>query len=281
MTLLCVLAGAARALGQADEGAVVSQELKGIDVEQKLGAQLPLDLRFVDDKGRDVRLADYFDGKRPVLITFNYFKCPMLCGLQLNGLLDALKEMKWTAGDEFVILSVGFDPLEGPKLAEAKKNNYLSVYERSRAASGWHFLTGERDAIKALTGAVGFHYRWVEERQEWAHPSTLLVVSPSGKVCRYFGGIVFDQQGLRLSMVEASEGKVGSLWDQIFLSCFHYVSSKGKYVPFAMGVMRLGGAVTIFLLGLMLTVLTVRENRRRRHALSHGVPPVPPAAAGI
>lgn len=274
LTLISVLGLVALApvpaLAQLNDG--VPKELENVDVDQLLGTQLPLDLRFVNDKGHTVKLADYFDGKRPVLITFNYYKCPMLCGLQLNGLVTALREMQWTPGTEFTIVSIGFDPLEGPKLAEAKKSTYIAEYGRAGGAKGWHFLTGEVEQIRTITKAAGFKYRWVEDRQEWAHPSTLIVASPTGKISRYFGGIVFDPAVLRLSMVEASEGKVGSLWDQIFLSCFHYVSAQGKYVPFAMGVMRMGGALTVVLLGILLISLTIRENRRRRRAVGATLP---------
>lgn len=266
-----VLGIVASALGQADEGLIASG-LENVDVDQLLGTQLPLDLPFVDDRGHAVKLADYFDGKHPVLITFNYYRCPMLCGLQLNGLLTAMKEMSWTPGKEFTVVSIGFDPLENYKLAEAKKATYIAEYGRGEAAKGWHFLTGEVEQIRVITKAAGFKYRWNEDRQEWAHPSTLIVASPKGKISRYFGGIVFDSSVLRLSMVEASEGKVGSLWDQVFLSCFHYVSAKGKYAPFAMGLMRMGGGLTVVVLALLLISLTIRENQRRRRALRAGLP---------
>lgn len=245
-------------------------ELEGIDVTQNLGAQLPLHLKFVDDTGRDVRLGDYFDGKHPVLLTFNYYRCPMLCSLQLNGLVAAMYDMKWTAGQEFRVVTVGFDWLEGPDLARAKKANYIGALARPGAAAGWHFLTGQREPVRTLTDLVGFHFRWNEARQEWAHSSVLIVCSPTGVVSRYFGGLDFDPGVLRLSMVEASEGKVGSLWDRVFLTCFHYIPSDGKYVPFVMGIMRVAGAATVLLIVALLTGLMVMERRRRRRALSRG-----------
>jgi protein SCO1/2 len=216
------------------------EELEGLDVvdQSHLGSILPLDLEFRDDEGRTVKLREYFDGKRPVLLTLNFYNCESLCNYQLEGLLEALKAIKWTPGDEFQIVTVSFDPLEKVATAKGKKAAYISEYGRPAAAAGWHFLTGDVESIRPLTAAVGFPYRWNAERQTWAHPACCVVLSPQGKICRYFGGILFDPPTLRLSMVEASEGKVGSIWDAIFLTCFHYISSDGKYVPYAFGIMR-------------------------------------------
>lgn len=240
-------------------------ELDGLDTvdQSRLGTVLPLDLEFRDDQGRTVRLRDYFDGTRPVLLTLNFYNCTSLCNLQLNGLLDALKAMKWTPGDEFRIVTVSFDPLETVQTARGKKAAYIEEYGRSAAAKGWHFLVGEVESIRPLTRSVGFPYRWNPERQTWAHPACCVVLSPQGKICRYFGGILFDPQTLRLSMVEASEGKVGSLWDAIFLTCFHYISSDGKYVPYAFGIMRAGAILTVGVLLVTLGPLWWRDARRR------------------
>lgn len=243
------------------------KEIDGIDeVKQNLGAMLPLDARFVDDLGRDVTLRDYFKGDKPVLITLNYFACASLCSYQLTGLLDALKEMTWVPGNEFDIVTISFDPLEGRKLAADKKEVYINEYGVGAAAKGWHFLTGKKDAIRSVTSTVGFPYRWNEERQEYAHPACAVVCSPDGRIMRYFGSIAFDPAVLRLSLVEASEGKIGSIWDQVFLICFHYVSSEGRYTPAVMGIMKVSAGTFAVLVGILLTVLWRMEVRRRRGA---------------
>lgn len=269
-TMACWLAAlpllAGDALAQVNLG--TPPELEGIDIVQKLDAHLPLDAEFQDDQGRLVQLGSYFDGKKPVILTLNYYKCPMLCGLLLNGLLDALKGLSWTPGQEFTVVTLSFDPLENNTgLAKAKKQTYLLDYGRPEAARGWHFLTGRKEQIQRLTQAVGFPYRWNEQRGEWAHPSALIICTPDGRVARYLGGISFEPKTLRLSLVEAADGKVGSLWDQVFLTCFHYVSDVGKYTADVIAIMRLGGLVTMVALGLMVTVLWRRESRRRQAAL--------------
>lgn len=241
----------------------IPPEFENVGVTEQLGVQLPLDLVFVDDQNRDVRLRDLFDGKRPVLLTLNFFRCTSICDTQLNGLVAALQEMSWVPGREFRIITLSFDPLEESSLARGKKQGYMQLYGRPEAAAGWHFLTGKKAAIKAVTSAVGFRYRWDESSQQWAHSSAAIFCSPDGKVCRYLGGVLFEPQIVRLSLVEASEGKVGSLWDQVFLTCFRYESSNGRYVPFAKGMMKLGGGVTLAAVAGLLLVLWRVEARRR------------------
>lgn len=257
LALLCAPALAQRPPDQ------TPPELEGVGIEQKLGAQIPLELLFTDESGELARLSKYFNGQRPVILTLNYYKCPMLCGLQLNGLLDALRQIDWTPGKQFDILTVSFDPLEESALARAKKKSYLAEYGRPGAEAGWHFLTGKNNAIKPLCETVGYSYRWNEAQQEWAHGAGIIICSPRGQVMRYLGGIVFDPQTLRLSLVEASEGKVGSLYDRIFLTCFHWVSSDGKYVPAAMNLMRLGGGLTALVLAVALALFFRKDARRR------------------
>ena len=266
------LVGAPRAAGQVNRG--TPDELAGIEIEQKLNAQLPLDAEFMDDRGQLVRLGDYFDGRRPVILTLNYYKCPMLCGLLLSGVLEAVKEMDWTIGKEFQIVTVSFDPLEhNTSLPRLKKQRYLLEYGRAAAADGWHFLTGRPAPIKALTEAVGFRYRWNREREEFAHPSAMIICTPDGRVARYLGGIQFDPQVARLSMVEASSGKVGSLWDAVFLTCFHYVSGDGKYTANVMRLMRIGAGLTAAALAGSLLGFWRWEARRRRAHERDGAQP--------
>lgn len=242
-----------------------AEELKGIDVDQKLDAHLPLDAEFLDDHGRLVKLGDYFDGKKPVILTLVYYKCPMLCGLLLNGLVDSLKEVAWTPGDEFRVVTLSFDPLEhNTDLARLKKQNLLLEYGRPQAEKGWSFLTGRKEQITSVAEAVGFHYRWNRDREEWAHPSTLILCTPDGRVARYLGGVMYEPDVLRLSLVEASRGKIGSLWDKVFLTCFHYESGEGKYTPDVLAIMKVGGAATVLALGTLVFGLMRWESRRRR-----------------
>jgi protein SCO1 len=282
LLLLLLAAGAVpRAAAQASADGALPREVDGIDdIKQNLGALMPLGLKFRDDAGRDVTLGDYFKDGKPVLITFNYFGCPSLCGLQLEGLLEALKQMKWTPGDQFRILTVSFEPLEGPDLAEKKKATFINELGRSAAAGGWHFLTGPPDSIRGILDNVGMTVRWNEQRQEWAHASVMVAVSPKGKIVRYFGGVYFDPGVLRLSLVEASEGKVGSIWDQVFLICFHYVNTEGKYAIAARRVMAIGGGVFVLLLGGVLLGFWRAERRRGRVENRTAFPP-PGVAHGV
>ncbi len=263
VALLCLAGPLVQAQQRAD---FMPKALEAAEITQKVGAQLPLDLTFVDDRGRSIALRDYFDGKRPVILTLNYYGCPMLCGVQINGLLDALRQMEWTAGEQFQILTVSFDPLEGPDLAAAKKQSYLQEYGRNAAARGWHFMTGKVEAIRALTSAVGFGYRWSEESDQWLHAAALILCTPDGKVSRYLAGVAYDPRTLRLSLVEASAGKVGSIIDDLFLTCYQYDPASGSYVPMARRMMTIGGLMTVVIVGLVLLSFWRQELRRKRGA---------------
>jgi len=233
-----------------------------MQVVEKLNTRIPLDLEFVDQDGRRMRLRDYFDGRRPVLLTLNYFRCPMLCGLILNGLLDGLQQLDWTAGQNFRVLTVSFDPLETHDLAALKRQNYLAAYGRPAAAAGWDFLTGPPQAIQALLDATGFPVRWNDRRKEFIHPACVFVLTPDGRLSRYLYGVYFAPQTLRLSLVEASEGKIGTTVDHILLFCFHYDAAGRRYALAAMNLVRAGGLLTLLVLGGFLTLLWRRERRR-------------------
>ncbi len=261
------------------EQAAIDPAMEGVGVTQKLNATLPQDLRFVDDTGVGVTLRHYFqNGRRPVILTLNYYKCPLLCGLMLNGLLDALKQINLEPGRDFEVVTISFDPLEDWDLARAKKASYVREYGRSSAAAGWHFLVGERDAIRALTDAVGFSYKWNAETEQWMHPATLILCMPDGRVSRYLGGVMFDPRTLRLSLVEASQGHVGTLFDQVFLTCFHYVDDHGKYSANVRNLMRIGGLLTVLILAA--TIVSMRSSERRRRSLAAAHAEVSPGASG-
>ncbi len=242
------------------------EELQGVGITEHLDETLPLEALFVDDEGRDVALSDYFDGERPVLMTVGYYRCPMLCNLVLNGAVEALRELPWTAGDEFELVTVSISPAESPGLAKFKKQNYLAAYGRRPAERGWHFLTGPQASIDALTEALGFGYRALANGREFAHPAVIFVITPDGRVARYLYGVKHDPETLRLSLVEASDGKVGTTIDRVMLFCFHYDAAAGAYAPAAMNLMRAGGALTVLVLAAGLAILWRRDARRTRAA---------------
>lgn len=259
--LLLAVPPASHAAAQLAEA--VPQDLEEVTITQRLDEQLPLDLAFKDENGRAVRLGDYFDGERPVVLTLGYYKCPMLCGLVLEGLLDAVRELDWTPGREFDIVTVSIDPREKPTLARLKKQNYIKTYGRPEAASGWHFLTGEQEAIRALADAVGFRYQYVPDTGQFAHSAAIFVVTPQGRTARYLFGVRYPAQALRLSLVEATDGRIGSPVDQFLLYCYQYDETKGRYAPVAMKIMRLGAGLSAVILGAVLVGLWRRESRKR------------------
>jgi protein SCO1/2 len=242
----------------------VPTALEEVGVEEHLDAKLPLDVEFVDEMGSTVTLGSYYDGERPVILTLNYYRCPMLCGLQLNGVVDGMEQMDWTPGVEFEMVTVSIDPLETPELAKAKKQNYLKRYQRPAAARGWHFLTGRQSEIERLAETVGFGYSYDVESGQYAHPAVVFVATPDGRVARYLYGIEYPPKSLRLALMEASEGTIGSPLDQLIMYCYHYDPSRRRYAPVAMNIMRLGGGATALALGLSLGALWLRELRRRR-----------------
>ena len=221
--------------------------LAEIGVDQRLGEQIPMDLVFRNESGEDVRLGDFFRGK-PVVLSLVYYECPMLCSMTLNGLTKALRALSFDAGKEYDVLTISFEPKDTPAIARAKKASYIKEYNRPGAASGWHFLTGSPAAIESLTEAVGYRYKWEPYTKQWAHVSALVVLTPDGRASRYLYGIEFSARDLRLSLIEASQNKIGSLVDQIFLYCYHYDPTTGKYGFVIMNVLRIAGFGTAFAL---------------------------------
>jgi protein SCO1/2 len=238
-------------------------ELQGIEITPHLGDTVPLDLEFVDEQGRTVRLGDYFDGERPVVLSMGYYGCPMLCDLVWMSTFQALKELRWTAGQEFRVLNVTIDPGETPRMAREKRDDYLESYGRPSAKAGIHFLTGQPEAIRSLAETVGFGYRYVPERDEYAHAAGIMILSPEGKLSRYLFGVQYDPKTVRMALLEASEGKIGSAIDRVVMYCFHYDPEEGKYTMAAMNVMRLVGAFTVVVLSALIAILWRRERRRR------------------
>ena len=238
------------------------KRLKGVDVIERLGDRVPETLAFHDHDGKAVTLADYLHGDLPVILTFNYSTCPMLCSLQLNAFVTGLKTLDFMAGKQFRIVTVLLDPKETKDTAHRFRARYLSQYNRPGAEPGWTFLTGSDENIRALAKAVGFAYNYNEARGEYVHPAALTLLSPEGKVARYLYGLEYPEKTLRLGLVEASEGRVGTSLDRLVLYCFHYDSSEGRYAPIAARIMQLGGGVCLALLCGFLTILIRRDKKR-------------------
>jgi len=238
--------------------------LEGVDIIERLDNQIPLHLPFVDDSGREITLAEIFDGTVPVVLHMGYNRCPMLCNLVMNELVKTLKTIDWESPDRFRLVSVSVDPTETHELAALKKQSYLIEYGRPGAARGWHFLTGTEESARAVAEAVGFGYRWVPETQEFAHAAVIILVTPDGRVSRYLYGVRYRSSDVRFGLLEASEGKIGSTLERILLWCHVYDPDARGYVLFAMRLMRLGGAVTLVLISGILACLWVRELRRPR-----------------
>ncbi len=249
-----------------------------VSIQQKLNAQLPLDLMFRDETGRVVRLREEFRGK-PVILNFMYYRCPMLCPMVMEGLSGALTELKFDVGREFDVITVSIDPRDMPKQAAAKKEKYLKRYGRLGAGSGWHFLTGSESAIKALADAVGFHYAYDPQRDQFAHGTVVIITTASGRLSRYIYGFEYKARDLRLALVEASENRIGTATDQILLLCYHYDPATGKYSRSAMNVVRAGGIATVFSLVGFIIIMLRRERREARRPLA-GRYAAGPAAGG-
>jgi protein SCO1/2 len=243
----------------------VPEALEEVGVTEHLDAKLPLDVEFRDENGDWVELGSFFDGERPVILTLNYYRCPMLCGLMLNGLAEGVKAMAWTPGDDFEIVTISINPLETPELATAKKQNYLKLLDRPEAAQGWHFMTGRELEINRVAEAVGFSYTYDPASQEYAHPAVMFVCTPDGRVARYLYGIEYPAKRLKFALLEAAEGKVGSTLDQLILYCYHYDPTNRRYTPVAMNIMRLGGGATALILGVALGIFWIREWRRKKN----------------
>ena len=247
-----------------EERKVSTEKVKAVEnvkIEERLGKKLDLDIPLVDDEGNEVTLQKYMNGSKPVLLTLVYYTCPSLCNYHLNGITDTLKQMKWTVGKEFDIVAISFEPSDTPKIAGAKKQSYIESYGRPESANGWHFLTGTAENVKKIADQVGFKYTWDDETQQWAHPAVAYVMTPTGTISRYLYGIQFPPNTLKLSMVEAGEGKVGNVIDKFILYCFNYNPKERKYSLVAYNVVRAGAMATVLILGLFLVPFWIRYRK--------------------
>ena len=236
----------------------VPAALREIGFDQNLDQRVPLDVTFRDESGATVRLGDYF-GRRPVVMVFAYYDCPMLCTQVINGLSSALGVLSLKPGQDFEIVTVSFNPADTPASAAAKKAMYLERYKRDGAAGAWHFLTGDPPSIARLTRAAGFRYVWDAATKQFAHPSGIIVLTPDGRLARYLFGIEYGPRDLRYAIVEASDGKVGNVADALLLYCYHYDPMSGRYGLVVMRALRLAGIATVLALGAFIFVMVRRE----------------------
>ena len=237
--------------------------LRDVAFDQRLGAEVPLDVAFRDETGARVTLRDYL-GDKPVLLVPAYYECPMLCTIVLNGVVSALRALPFDVGKEFRVVTFSFNPRETSELAAAKKATYLEDYRRPGAAAGWHFLTGDEPSIAALTQAIGFRYAWDEALKQYAHASGIVVLTPAGRISHYFFGVEFAPRDLRLALVEASGEHIGSLVDQLLLFCFHYDPATGRYSRVALNAVRAGGVLTLAVLVTFVALMLRRDAKRTR-----------------
>lgn len=244
-------------------------DLNKIDVIEHSGEFIPFDLKFTDDKGKSVTLGDYFNNGKPVIMILGYYQCPMLCNLVFNGLVKTARELKWSPGKEYQIVTVSINPNESWEMARDKKQNYLAALDKPSADSGWSFLVGSEDQSKKLADALGFQYFYVEDQDQYAHPAVVFLLTEKGKISRYLYGIEHNQMDLKFAIQEASEGKVGSTFEKLILYCFHYDPDAKGYVVIAGNIMKLGGLFTMIILAIAVTTMLRRERfKKKKRAVS-------------
>lgn len=239
-------------------------EIDGLVVQSKLGDKIPLELNFKNEEGKSVSLGSFFNQGKPVILSMVYYRCPTLCNHHLNGINKVLKETDWNLGDKFLFLAVSIDPTETPELAQQKRNAYMEDYKSNgkfRLDSGMHFLTGDETSSRALADSLGFPYRYNPGNNQWIHPAVAYIITPDGKISRYFNGISFAERDLKLSLVEATDGKIGSIMEKVALFCFQFDPNKNKYILYAFNLMRIGGGITaLFIAGYLITFWRKNKN---------------------
>ncbi len=245
---------------QGDNANLSPPQLADVTFKQRLNEKMPLDIMFKDETGRDVALGDYF-GERPVVLAFVYYSCPMLCTQVMNGISSALTALPFKPGQDFDVVLVSFDPRDTPAIAAEKKRTHLEYWSSEQAGGAWHFLTGDEASIRRATSAAGFSYRWDEPTGQFAHVSGVLVVTPDGRLSRYFYGVEYSPKELRLALVESGEGRVGSVIDELLLFCYHYDPESGRYGVIVMNLIRLGGVLTLIAMGSFMLLMRRRDAR--------------------
>ena len=245
--------------GHADP--IYDQVKSAVGVDEKFGEAIRGEVSFTNHLGQSVRLSDYRDERKPTLLTLNYFSCSTMCGVQLNAVLEGLKELDWIPGENFNLVTISIDPEETAELAENKRKTYLSALNKDGVE--WDFLVGDSASIDAIAEDVGYRYQYIEANKEYAHPAVIMILSPEGLVSRYLYGLSYPPRDLKFALMEAAEGRIGSPIEHILLSCFSYDNTTGKYTATAFGIMRLGGLITLFCLSVLVITLWRREIRSR------------------
>ena len=247
----------------------VPQALEGVRVEERLGLPVDLSLTFTNEDGAQVPLSSFFHQGRPVILDLVYYRCPMLCNLILNGQTEAIREIPWTPGKEYEVVTISIDPKETPEIARQKKTTYLNDY--GKPAPGWHFLTDFNGNAKKLAEEIGYHYRYDRRQDQYAHPAAVMVLTPAGKIARYLYGVRFRSRDLRFALAEASEGRMTLTVEKILLFCYHYDPNANRYVLFASNLMKAGGVMTVCILAFFIWRMFQAEKLRAAHAGVHGV----------
>lgn len=238
----------------------VAPELADINIKDHAGGEVPKDIPLVDQDGQSVKLGDYFDGKRPVVLALAYYECPMLCSMVLKGVLDAIKPLRWSAGEEYRVVVVSFDPRDTAERATLKRGNYLDAYGRKVGPRGFDFLIGKEADVRKIADAVGFSYRWDAREKQYAHAAASFILTPGGRISRTLYGLAFPD--MRLALLEASEGKIGTVIDKVLLFCFHYDPASRGYILATMRFVKASGLFTLLALGAFLLRHWRAERRR-------------------
>lgn len=262
-TIFFVMIGAI--MVRADDQSI-PPDVVDVTIDERPDAHLPLDMKFMNEMGQEVKLRECIKPGKPAVLQLGYFGCPMLCDTVSKGLLTSMKQLDLNVGSDFSVIYVSFDPKETYIDANQKKLGYVKQYERPGAGDGWHFLVGSSASIQAITEAVGFKYKWIESSRQFAHPAVLMVITPDGRVSRYLYGVEFPKRTLELSLVEASEGKIGTTVDRVLMLCYRYDAKTGQYTFFATNLMRGTGVLTVLLLGSWIGWMLLKERRARLSA---------------
>ncbi len=269
LLLVLLVVPAMAQMGNVETGSnALPPELSNVGIDQKLNAQVPLGAAFRDEFGHPVKLGDYFNQGKPVVLSLVYYDCPMLCTEVLNSLSSTLRLLTLEMGKDYEVVTVSFDPKETPELAAAKKKAYLQRYGRPGGENGWHFLVGDEQNIHALTDAVGFHYQWDARQQQYAHATGIMVLTPEGRLAQYYYGVEYSPKDLRLGLVQASDHKIGTVVDQVLLYCYHYDPRTGRYGAIVANVLKLAGGLTVLILGSLLIFLYKHEPRAAKERVN-------------
>jgi len=248
----------------AQNGVGTSQALQDVGIDEKLGNFIPLDAIFSTVNGDSIRLGDLLEEGKPVILNPLYYDCPMLCGLVVDGVIDVVDDLAWKPGEDYLIISFSIDPKENHELASEYRKKYISKLTNTNADNGWYFLTGKQPQINKVINSVGFKYNEVQGTGEYAHSAAIIMLSPEGKITRYLYGIRYDEFDTRNALYESADGKIGSTVEQILMYCYQYDPDSNSYVPIAFNIMKIGGLATLIILGIFLSLLWVRERRKKQ-----------------